>query len=129
MPWSRYVLIVLTAVNGLLAFQTLNTFSAQTAPGIAYPPLLRVMSAVLWTGLFAWLTVGMFRRSARILRFIAPILSVYGLWAFLSLLAFARADFDRGRVLFQAVFTLIALIPFWWWHVRVLTRSSATTPS
>ena len=128
MPWSRHVMILLTMVNGLVAIQTINTLAVQMALGVSYPPLLRAVTSALWMIAFAWLTVGLFRRSARVLRFVAPLLTIYGLWTMVSLLTFARAEFDQGRALFQGIFTLIALIPFWWWHFRVASRTSAAKP-
>ena len=123
MPWSRHVVAAVAVVNGLSAVQTVGTISGQIALGVSYPPLIRGAASAIWTVVFAALTVGLFRRSVRVLRLVAPLLTIYGLWALLSLLVFARADFDRGRAVFQAVFTLAVLIPFWWWHFRVAVRA------
>lgn len=126
MPWSRHIVVALTLVNGITAIQTLNDLSVQSSLGISYPPLLRAVAAALWTGMFVWLTFGMFRRSSRAIRLFAPIVTAYSLFALLWLIMFARSDFDRGRAAFQAALTLIILTPIWWWRVRVPRRTGST---
>ncbi|MHB8624838.1 MAG: hypothetical protein ACYDBJ_00630 [Aggregatilineales bacterium] len=126
MPWSRYIVIALTLVNGITALQTLNDLPVQTSLGVSYPPLLRGVTAAIWAALFVWLTFGIFRHSALALRLFAPTITAYSVFALLWLVVFARADFDRGRTAFQFVLTLIILTPIWWWHVRVPRRTNST---
>ena len=128
MPGSRYLVIGLAVVNGLTAIQTLNDLSAQTALGLSYPPLLRAGIAMLWTILFSGVTVGFFRQSALARRLFAPAITAYCLWSLLWLVVFARADYDRGRSMFQLAITLIVLTLIWGWHVRVPRRTGSTPP-
>jgi len=123
MPWSRHVMVTLTVVNGLVAIQTLSTWPVQRAMDVSYPLWLHAIASGIWFIAYAWLSVGLFRRSARTLRLVAPVLTAYGTWSLLTLLAFASNDYDRGRAAFQLVVTLMALIPFWWWHIRLLMRT------
>lgn len=108
------ILAVLLIVNGAAALQTVQSFAADLALGVAYPPALRLFGNVVWALVFAGLIVAMYRRPRRAIRWTAPLLSIYGALNVFSLLLFARTNFDRGRIPFQALLTVILLLPIWW---------------
>ncbi len=113
-----FTLIALIAVNGYnLAVSVIDAPYASTL-NLSYPPLLRIIVALIWAATFVWLLLGVVRERPGVRRRVAPFLTLYGIWSIFWLIAFARSDFAQGRIAFQAVATVVLLLPFWWLHWR-----------
>ena len=81
-----------------------------------------LIGITIMTFLLGALAVGLARRRAWARRWILVILSNYGAFGVLWLVIFARSDFDRGRIAFQAALTaLLIALAAWvmrWRRVR-----------
>ncbi len=115
------VLILIALVNGIEAAQTLLDASAQYALTVSYSPVVRVAASVFWMTLCLRSAYELIRRSAHAIVRSALLLTAYGGWGVLWLILFARSDYDRGRIVFQAAMTVLLLIPVWvtGWRNRV----------
>jgi len=85
---------------------------------LSYPPALRQIAALVWIGMFALLLFGLLRKSRRAYAAAAPLISLYAAFGLLWLVVFAQADYDRRRVGFQALLSLVLLLPLWWVALR-----------
>lgn len=121
---------MLALINGIGALLTLIDAPFQYSLGLPYSPVVRAVANVFWATSFGWIAIRLWRRDVRAPRWIAPLLSAYGLWGVLWLGGFARSDYDRGRFPFQAVLTALLLIPFWWahWRMQRTRRPSDAAP-
>lgn len=108
------VLVGLIAVNLINLIQTAGDAAYLYTLGLAYPVLLRVVVSGVWVAVFGWLLVRVIRGDRRAWRWVAPALTVYGASGVVWLLVFAQSDFGRGRIGFQAMLTVILLVPVWW---------------
>jgi len=116
------VVAAIAAINAGLAWDHIAHADAYRALGVSYPPLLRAGFALIWTMALGALAVGLARRRAWARRWILIILSNYGAFGVLWLVIYARSDFDRGRIAFQAALTaLLIALAAWvmrWRRVR-----------
>jgi len=108
------ILIVLALVNLAATVQTAQSIPIQLALGVSYPPGLRLGIAFVWTMVFTALVIRLLRRPRATIRWIPPILTGYGMVSLIGLILFARSDFDRNRIGFQALATVLLLAPIWW---------------
>lgn len=117
-PWLLWgvatVVIGIAAVNAALAWDHARHASAYRDLGVSYPPELRALLAAGWCVLLGALGVGLFRCRSWARRWILVILSNYGAFGVLWLLAFAQSDYSRGRIAFQAAVTALLIVLLAW---------------
>jgi len=113
-PWTLWgfslVIQLIGVYNLLLALAHIRHAEMYRALGVSYAPLVRAALAGTWGGIFllAGVALAFRRRWAR--RWIVVILSNYGMFGVLWLIVFARSDFARQRVVFQAVVTAVLVV-------------------
>lgn len=113
-PWSLWafslIIAGMGAYNLALALDHMRRAADYRALDISYPPLLRAALALIWAALLLVLAAALARRRPWARRWTLVILSNYGAFGVLWMLLFARTDFARGRIGFQAVVTVLLLI-------------------
>lgn len=115
-PWTLWILCAVLAaiavINAALAWDHVQRADEYRALGVSYPPLLRAGLALIWAIALGALALGLVQRRRWARRWILVVLSNYGAFGVLWLMIYARSDFDRGRIAFQAVLTalLVALV-------------------
>ncbi|WP_162909469.1 hypothetical protein [Aggregatilinea lenta] len=113
-PWSLWAFSLIVAAMGgynlALALDHVRHADAYRALAISYPPLLRAVLALVWAGLLLALAVGMAGRRRWARRWSLMLLSNYGAFGVLWMVVFARTDFARGRIGFQAAATVLLLV-------------------
>lgn len=124
-PWSLWwfslIIIGIGVVNLLLAADHITRAGYYRDLGVSYPPLLRAALALAWGAGLLVFGVGMIRRQRWARRWVLLLLSNYGAFGVLWLMVYARSEYGRERMLFQAVLTaaLLALAAgFLRWRVR-----------
>jgi hypothetical protein len=116
--WIFCLIITLLAVyNVLLALDQLTRAGYYRDLGVSYPPLLRAGLALAWGVALLVVAGGLFRRRRWARRWTLIVLSNYGAFNVLWLVIFARSDFSRGRLAFEALLTL-ALVTLAGWVLR-----------
>lgn len=114
--WGAISLIV--AMNVATVYGTLTLYGATlgTASSLSlpFPALLRIGHAGLWASVFVGVLVGLKRRDRWPKRWLAPLFTLYGASQWLWQAVFARAEFDRGRLVFLAISTISLLLVAWW---------------
>lgn len=110
-PWTLWalslVVILVGAANLALALDHAWHAGRYRALGVSYPPLLRAALALGWAALLLMLGVGLARRKQWARRWLVLALSNYGAFGVLWTIGFARADFARQRIAFQAVLVVL----------------------
>ncbi|MCZ7541425.1 MAG: hypothetical protein M5U29_16230 [Anaerolineae bacterium] len=110
-PWTLWALglivILIGAANLALALDHAWHAGRYRALGVSYPPLLRAALALGWAALLLALGAGLARRKRWARRWLVLALSNYGASGVLWTIAFARADFARQRIAFQAVLVVL----------------------
>jgi len=110
-PWTLWALsltVILVGVANLaLALDHACHAGRYRALGVSYPPLLRAALALGWAVLLLALGVGLARRKRWARRWLVFALSNYGAFGVLWTIGFARADFARQRIAFQAVLVVL----------------------
>ena len=123
----RWLLLAISVIVIADALQVIGTL-ANPAPYLQFtmpfPAIAVIAIAGGWGILLAYLLLDLLRRRQWAYRWLSLLLSVYALTQFLWQFAFFRSDYDRGRLAFQAVINLVALIPIWWliWRQGWLKR-------
>ncbi len=136
-PWTLWafsaIVALIAAVNAALALDHVAHAADYRALGVSYPPLLRAGFALIWAAALGALAVGLARRRAWARRWILVILSNYGAFGVLWLVIYARSDYDRGRIAFQAALTALLLaLAAWalrWRRVRRAFQTQHGEPS
>ena len=117
-PWLLWALSAAVALTGaanlLLAADHALRAAHYRALGVSYPPLLRALFAAGWGAVLLALAIGMARRRRWAQQWILIILSNYGAFGVLWLVAYAASDFGRERIAFQAVLTVVLLLVLAW---------------
>jgi hypothetical protein len=130
-PWQLWgfslIIAGIGAYNLWLALDHLRHAATYRALGVSYPPLLRAGCALGWAVIVLALAVGLARRQRWARRWILVILSNYGAFGVLWMVIFARSDFSRGRIAFQAVLT-VALLALAAWIIRWRSIRTAFAP-
>lgn len=112
-PWTLWalslVVILVGVANLALALDHAWHAGHYRARGVSYPPLLRAALALGWAALLLALGVGLARRQRWARRWLVLALSNYGAFGVLWLVIYARSDYDRGRIAFQAALTALLL--------------------
>jgi hypothetical protein len=118
--WSALGFIVM--MNTATVYGTINLYAAsfgtvvETTSNlfVSFPPILRLGHAGLWASVFVGVMIGLKRRDRWAKRWVAPLLTLYGISQWLWQAVFARAEFDRGRLVFLAFSTISLLMVAWW---------------
>ncbi len=91
--------------------------------GLALPvsPWLGIATTAAWALAFAGLALALWRRAsaAAAIFWSAPLFTLYALVGLLALVAFARADYDRGRIGAEVAASSLVLVVVWWRALRV----------
>ncbi len=116
--WLLAVLLVLIGANVLDAAGTISAVSRYQEIGIPFPPGLRLVLALAWILVLAVLAVSLLRHRRPAFRLVGPILTAYALFGLIWQIVFARSDYARGQISFQAVLSLMTLLPVWWIVIR-----------
>jgi hypothetical protein len=125
-PWTLWlidlIMILIGVYNLLLALDSVRRAGYYRDLGVSYPPLLRASTALAWAVGFLALGIGLARRRRSARRWAWVLVSNYGLFHVLWLIVFARSDFGRERITFEAVLTAaIVVLAVWamrWQRVR-----------
>jgi hypothetical protein len=134
-PWSLRIFCLITAgigaYNLLLAWDHVHRAGYYRDLGVSYPPLGRAAWALVWGVLLLGLDAGLWRRQRWARRWILIALSNYGVFGVLWLSVYARSDFGRGRIGFQAALTALLVILAWWFmhwrRIRAVFERTADT--
>ena len=120
-PWTLWafslILALIGAYNLLLAWDNLAHAGEYGDLGVSYPPRLRAAAALIWGIAFVAVGIGLARRKGWARRSVVLVLSNYGAFGVLWLLVYARSDFGRERIPFQAALTA-ALVGLVAWIMR-----------
>lgn len=81
--------------------------------GLPFTPTTRLAFAGFWALALVILMFDLWRMQAWARWWAAPLLTLYGAAHWLWQALFVRAEFDRGRLGFQAAITLALLLPVW----------------
>jgi hypothetical protein len=137
-PWSllllTLVVLLIGVYNALLTLDHVRHAGDYRALGVSYPPLLRAGLALIWSAVLLATGAGLWNRHPWARRWLVVVLSNYGAFGVLWMIVFARADFARGRIAFQAVVTalLVGLVAWImrWGRIRAAfnVTSSQTNP-
>ncbi len=120
-------MILIGGYNLLLAFDQARRAGTYRALGVDYPPEARALLALGWgIGLIA-AAVRLIRRERHARRRAWIVLSNYGVFGVLWMISFARSDFGRDRIAFQAVVTAL-LIALAGWVLRWRRVAAAFEP-
>jgi len=117
-PWTLWlislVMLLVGVYNLLLALDNLRRAGYYRDLGVSYPPLLRAATALAWGVGFLALGIGLVRRRWQARRWAWVLVSNYGLFHVLWLIMFARSDFGRGRIAFEAILTAAIVVLVAW---------------
>lgn len=120
-PWSLSILtlfvLLIGVYNALLALDHVQHASRYRDLGVSYPPLLRAGLALAWSAVWLATAAGLWGRRPWARRWLVVVLSNYGAFGVLWLIVFARSDFGRERIAFQAALTAL-LVGLAAWIVR-----------
>jgi membrane associated rhomboid family serine protease len=116
--WLLAGIGALIVVNLLDAIGTLDVVPQYQALAIAFSPVLKMAVAGAWAAVLAALIIDLLRRRRWAFRWAGPMLTAYALAGLAWQLLFARSDYGRGRLGFQALVAAVALIPVWWIVIR-----------
>jgi hypothetical protein len=108
--WLRLLLAALSLANAL-----------GMAGAISVSATTLALFNGLWTVVFGALAALTFRLPApRLARTAAVAVIVYACLRLLTLIVLAHADYERGRIAFQLVLTVLIVVAAWWWARRTL---------
>lgn len=96
-----FVLVLLT-LHQLGAVLTVLRLPDDVVASLSLPVWVQVVAGSVWTLIFGWTTVLLFRRMMRPMRALW-LVAVFILYSLLRLLLFTRADYDRQRLPFLIV--------------------------
>lgn len=121
MSKRNYVLIAavlpLIAAKVIEVAVTLNSWAhyvtLMAEIGLPFTPTMRLAFAGFWALALVILALDLWRKRAWARWWAAPLLTLYGATHWLWQALFVRAEFDRGRLGFQATITLVVLLPVW----------------
>src|SRR5258708_6920756 len=116
--WLVGVLLALCAANVLTIAGTASALTSGSLPDLPFAPGVRLLLASAWIVIFALLLAGLIRRRRMAFTWTAPIITLYGISSVVWNILFARSDYSRGGIGFQALVTALALIPIWWIALR-----------
>jgi hypothetical protein len=102
---------VLTAILGLyqIIFALHVLQQADHFPDVGVPVMILVSWSMLWAVGFLGLTVGLVRRNHLALRYSGWFVIVFLIMGLLRSVIFAQADYNRNRLPFLALMTLVIL--------------------
>ncbi|MFN8420166.1 MAG: hypothetical protein U0528_13135 [Anaerolineae bacterium] len=113
--WLFGVVLALIAAKGIEVVGTLRETALYQEFALPFSPTVRIAFAGFWLIALLFLMIGLWRRLTWAYRWCAPLLTLYAISHMLWQLLFFRADFDRGRLLFQIGISVVLLIPLWLW--------------
>ncbi len=116
--WLLAAVLALCALNLVAALGTAANAAQFQALAVPFSPTPSVAISGMWAVLFAALFRDLLRRRGWAFRWMAPLVTLYGVTEVLWQIAFFRSDYDRGRLGFQVLITAAALIPAWWVALR-----------
>jgi hypothetical protein len=116
--WLLAVLLALCGANVLTIAGTASALVSGSVPDLPFAPGVRIALAAAWIVIFALLFAGLIRRRRMAFTWTAPIITLYGVSSVVWNILFARSDYSRGGIGFQALVTTLALIPIWWVALR-----------
>lgn len=108
------VLATIGVANLALALDHLRHAERYQALGVSYPPLLRAGWGALWAAVFLALAAGLIGRRSWAHRWTVLAVSNYAALSVLWLVGFARADFARHSLPFQALWAGVLAAGAWW---------------
>lgn len=111
--WFYPIPIALIILNLYTLFGTLSLLSQYGELDVSIAPTIRIGLAVIWIVIFSALTMGLVKRFRFALVGIAPTLTAYGVINIISTSLFARSDYARGQIGFQALATILVLVAVW----------------
>jgi hypothetical protein len=103
----------LLLLTGLLAvFQAGAAFQVLRIPGelaaqISIPLPLEFITSGLWACLAAIVTIGLWQRRRGVEKKAVGLLIAFMIYSLLRLIVFARADYDRGRLVFLTLLLIV----------------------
>jgi hypothetical protein len=117
-PWALWliglIMILVGVYDLLLALDNVRRAGYYRDLGVSYPPMLRAATALAWGVGFVALGIGLVRRRRGARRWAWVLVSNYGLFHVLWLIVFARSDFGRGRIAFEAALTAVIVVLVAW---------------
>jgi hypothetical protein len=116
--WLMALILALVAANMLDVRATLTDAAQYSAFQLPFPPGLKVVYALLWIAVLLALATNLLRRRAWAFRWVAPLLTLYGIVGLIGQAVFVRSDYGRARLPFQFALTAILLLPVWWLAIR-----------
>lgn len=116
--WLMALILALVAANTLDVRETLTDAAQYSAFQLPFLPNLKIAYALLWIAVLLALAINLLRCRAWAFRWVAPLLTLYGIVGLIGQAVFVRSDYGRGRLPFQFALTLILLLPVWWLAIR-----------
>ncbi|MCU0514200.1 MAG: hypothetical protein MUE40_16715 [Anaerolineae bacterium] len=108
------ILSVFQIINAVLVLQLPDAVSQR----LSLPPGVQAALSLLWALLFAGSSGWLYRGPHRAARRVWWLLAGFALYSWLRLALFARADYDRDRLLFLAGLFIPGLLLFVWRMMR-----------
>ncbi|GAB4409298.1 MAG: hypothetical protein Kow00106_02800 [Anaerolineae bacterium] len=126
--WLVVLLLVAIGVANLaLALDHARHADHYRALGVSYPPLLRAGWGLLWAIVLLTVAAGLVGRRPWARRGVMLAVSNYMALSVLWSIGFARADFARQRLPFQAALAAGAALAAWWVMRRQNVRAVFVT--
>jgi hypothetical protein len=126
--WLDIMLFVLISAKAIEVVVTLSNLTVLDALPLPFSPIVRVIFAGYWLVTLIVCTVGLWHQARWVFRWTVPVITFYALTHVLWQVLFFRSDFDRGRLAFQIVISILLVLPLWAiaWQRGWLSRATPT---
>jgi hypothetical protein len=123
--WLLAIIFAASGLDLLALINLINNLALYRQLSLPFALTGWLTLLVVWLVLLLGLGLALLARRPVAWRLCPLILGGYGVFHWVWLAAFARADYDRGRLAAQAMLTLLLLLPVGWlaWRYRQQGRA------
>lgn len=112
--WLLLIIGLLFLAKVIQAVGVLTNAAQLATLPLPVPAIVSLTFSGSWAITLAYLGIDLMRRRRWAFTWIGPLLTAYVLAELTWQVSLFRSDYDRGRLLFQVVISLMALLPIWW---------------